>query len=280
MVNYTIKSQALTTKIEDLENFISTFQSAIIAYSGGIDSSLVANISNKVLGKDKTLVIIAVSPSLNNTEYDQALNLARKYDWNFKPIFTKEFNNENYLKNDFNRCFYCKFELYEKLDKILKKENYSVIFNGTNTDDFSDIRPGIDAARKMNIVSPLVKCKINKNEIREIAKKLGMPNWDKPAQPCLSSRVPHGVRINMDILKKIEEAENYLSSIGFANFRVRIHGDLAKIEAQEDDFEKFSNYQIRKNIVKNFKSFGFKFVSLDLMFFKSGNLSRAHESKK
>ena len=100
MVNYTIKSQALTTKIEDLENYISTFQSAIIAYSGGIDSSLVANISNKVLGKDKTLVIIAVSPSLNNTEYDQALNLARKYDWNFKPIFTKEFNNENYLKND------------------------------------------------------------------------------------------------------------------------------------------------------------------------------------
>ena len=195
-------------------------------------------------------------------------------------IFTEEFNNDNYLKNDLNRCFYCKFELYEKLEEILIKENFSVVFNGTNFDDLSDIRPGIDAAKKKNIVSPLVKCKINKNEIRQIAKELGLPNWDKPAQPCLSSRVPHGVKINMDILKRIEEAENYLSDLGFVNFRVRIHGDLAKIEAQENDFEKFNDYEIRKNIVNNFKSFGFKFVSLDLMFFKSGNLSRAHESKK
>ena len=280
MVNDLSNNVSISDKIKDLENFVSTYSSAIVAYSGGIDSSLIANISNKVLGKNKTLVVIAVSPSLNNKEYKQALELAKKYDWNFKPIFTEEFNNDNYLKNDFNRCFYCKFELYEKLDEILKKENFSVIFNGTNIDDLSDIRPGIDAAKKKNIVSPLVKCKINKNEIREIAKELGLPNWDKPAQPCLSSRVPHGVRINMDILNKIEEAENYLSSIGFVNFRVRIHGDLAKIEAQKDDFEKFYNYEVRKKIVENFKNFGFKFVSLDLMFFKSGNLSRSHESNK
>ena len=280
MVNYTSNTISLSTKIKNLENYISKYPSAIIAYSGGIDSSLVAYICNKVLGKNKSLVVIAVSPSLNKKEYEQALNLAQKYDWNFKPIFTEEFNNDNYLKNDLNRCFYCKFELYEKLEEILIKENFSVVFNGTNFDDLSDIRPGIDAAKKKNIVSPLVKCKINKNEIRQIAKELGLPNWDKPAQPCLSSRVPHGVKINMDILKRIEEAENYLSDLGFVNFRVRIHGDLAKIEAQENDFEKFNNYEIRKNIVNNFKSFGFKFVSLDLMFFKSGNLSRAHESKK
>ena len=280
MVNDLSNNVSISDKIKDLENFVSTYSSAIVAYSGGIDSSLIANISNKVLGKNKTLVVIAVSPSLNKNEYKQALDLAKKYDWNFKPIFTEEFNNDNYLNNDFNRCFYCKFELYEKLDEILKKENFSVIFNGTNIDDLSDIRPGIDAAKKKNIVSPLVKCKINKNEIREIAKELGLPNWNKPAQPCLSSRVPHGVRINMDILKKIEHAENYLSSIGFVNFRVRIHGDLAKIEAQKDDFEKFYNYEVRKKIVENFKNFGFKFVSLDLMFFKSGNLSRSHESNK
>jgi len=280
LVNYTTNNLPLTTKIDKLEKFVSGYSSAIIAYSGGIDSSLIANITNKVLGKSKTLVVIAVSPSLNNNEYKQALILAKKFDWNFQPIFTEEFKNDNYLKNDFNRCFYCKFELYEKLEEILNKENFDVIFNGTNFDDLSDIRPGIDAAKKKNIVSPLVKCKINKNEIRQIAKDLGMPNWNKPAQPCLSSRVPHGVRINMDILKKIEESENYLSDLGFKNFRVRVHGDLAKIEANEDDFEKFYDYKIRKDIVKNFKSFGFKFVSLDLMFFKSGNLSRAHESKK
>ena len=280
MVNHRSKKISIESKLENLKKFISHYSSAIIAYSGGIDSSLIAQLSNNILGKENTLVVIAVSPSLNKKEYKQALNLAKKYDWNFKPIYTQEFDNDNYLKNDFDRCFYCKFELYEKLDEILKKEDFSVIFNGTNIDDLSDIRPGIDAAKKKNIVSPLVKCKISKNEIREIANELGLPNWDKPAQPCLSSRVPHGVRINMDILKKIEESENYLSSIGFVNFRVRIHGDLAKIEAQENDFEKFYDYDTRKNIVKNFKNFGFKFVSLDLMFFKSGNLSRAHERKK
>ena len=279
MVNYTKNNTPLNTKINDLDKFISNYKSAIVAYSGGIDSSLVAKIASNVLGKNNALIVIAVSPSLNRKEYEHALNLARKNDWNFRSIFTDEFNNKNYLKNDFSRCFYCKFELYEKLEVILENEKYSVIFNGTNMDDLNDFRPGNDAAKKKNIVSPLVECKINKNEIRQIAKQIGLPNWDKPAQPCLSSRVPHGVKISMDILKKIEESENFLNDLGFINFRVRIHGDLAKIEVSEHDFEKFSDPETRKNIVKNFKKFGFKYVSLDLMFFKSGNLSRSHERK-
>lgn len=279
MVNYTRNNTSLATKINDLENFISNYTNAIVAYSGGIDSSLVASIATNVLGKSNSLIVIAVSPSLNRKEYERALDLAKKNDWNFKSIYTNEFSNNNYLKNDFSRCFYCKFELYEKLEEILKNEKYNVIFNGTNIDDLSDFRPGNDAAKKKNIVSPLVKCKINKNEIRQIAKQIGLPNWDKPAQPCLSSRVPHGVKISMDILKKIEDSENFLNELGFINFRVRIHGDLAKIEASENDFEKFSDPEIRKKIVKNFKKYGFKYVSLDLMFFKSGNLSRAHERK-
>lgn len=279
LVNYTRNNTSLATKINDLENFISNYTNAIVAYSGGIDSSLVASIATNVLGKSNSLIVIAVSPSLNRKEYERALDLAKKNDWNFKSIYTNEFSNNNYLKNDFSRCFYCKFELYEKLEEILKNEKYNVIFNGTNIDDLSDFRPGNDAAKKKNIVSPLVKCKINKNEIRQIAKQIGLPNWDKPAQPCLSSRVPHGVKISMDILKKIEDSENFLNELGFINFRVRIHGDLAKIEASENDFEKFSDPEIRKKIVKNFKKYGFKYVSLDLMFFKSGNLSRAHERK-
>ncbi len=221
------------------------------------------------------MVVIAVSPSLNKKEFELATNLAETNNWNFKPIFTQEFSNDNYLKNDLSRCFYCKFELYEKLEKLFKVENYQAIFNGTNFDDLGDFRPGLDAAKKKNIVSPLVKCKINKNEVRQIARLIGLPNWDKPAQPCLSSRVPYGARISMDSLKKIERSENFLSDLGFLNFRVRIYGDLAKIEVSEDDFDKFSNYQLRQKILKNFKKFGFKFVSLDLMFFSSGNLSRA-----
>ena len=275
MINFTSKRVSIQNKLENLKEFISNYSSAIIAYSGGIDSSLVAQLTNSVLGRENTLVVIAVSPSLNNKEFKLATNLAKIKNWNFKPIFTQEFNNDNYLKNDLSRCFYCKFELYERLEKLFEVENYQAIFNGTNFDDLGDFRPGLDAAKKKNIVSPLVKCKINKNEVRQLAKLIGLPNWDKPAQPCLSSRVPYGVRISMDSLKKIERSENFLSDLGFLNFRVRIHGDLAKIEVSEDDFVKFSNHQLRQNIIKNFKKFGFKFVSLDLMFFSSGNLSRA-----
>ena len=275
MINFTSKRVLIQNKLENLKEFISNYSSAIIAYSGGIDSSLVAQLTNSVLGRENTLVVIAVSPSLNNKEFKLATNLAKIKNWNFKPIFTQEFNNDNYLKNDLSRCFYCKFELYERLEKLFEVENYQAIFNGTNFDDLGDFRPGLDAAKKKNIVSPLVKCKINKNEVRQLAKLIGLPNWDKPAQPCLSSRVPYGVRISMDSLKRIERSENFLSDLGFLNFRVRIHGDLAKIEVSEDDFVKFSNHQLRQTIIKNFKKFGFKFVSLDLMFFSSGNLSRA-----
>ena len=275
MINFTSKRVSIQNKLENLKEFISNYSSAIIAYSGGIDSSLVAQLTNSVLGRENTLVVIAVSPSLNNKEFKLATNLAKIKNWNFKPIFTQEFNNDNYLKNDLSRCFYCKFELYERLEKLFEVENYQAIFNGTNFDDLGDFRPGLDAAKKKNIVSPLVKCKINKNEVRQLAKLIGLPNWDKPAQPCLSSRVPYGIRISMDSLKRIERSENFLSDLGFLNFRVRIHGDLAKIEVSEDDFVKFSNHQLRQTIIKNFKKFGFKFVSLDLMFFSSGNLSRA-----
>ena len=275
MINFTSKRVSIQNKLENLKEFISNYSSAIIAYSGGIDSSLVAQLTNSVLGRENTLVVIAVSPSLNNKEFKLATNLAKIKNRNFKPIFTQEFNNDNYLKNDLSRCFYCKFELYERLEKLFEVENYQAIFNGTNFDDLGDFRPGLDAAKKKNIVSPLVKCKINKNEVRQLAKLIGLPNWDKPAQPCLSSRVPYGVRISMDSLKRIERSENFLSDLGFLNFRVRIHGDLAKIEVSEDDFVKFSNHQLRQTIIKNFKKFGFKFVSLDLMFFSSGNLSRA-----
>tara|TARA_B100000131_G_scaffold245084_1_gene237838 strand:+ start:535 stop:1374 length:840 start_codon:yes stop_codon:yes gene_type:complete len=275
LVNYTSKEVSIESKLENLKNFISNYSSAIIAYSGGTDSSLIAKLANDVLGNKNTLVVIAVSPSLNQKEFKLAINLAETNNWNFKPIFTEEFDNDNYLKNDLSRCFYCKFELYEKLEKIFDNENYQAIFNGTNFDDLGDFRPGLDAAKKKNIVSPLVKCKITKNEVRQIAKIIGLANWDKPAQPCLSSRVPYGVRISMDSLKRIEKAENFLSDIGFSNFRVRMHGDLAKIEVSEKDFVKFSNYQLREKIVSSLKKFGFKFVSLDLMFFSSGNLSRA-----
>ena len=148
MVNYTSKKVSIESKLEYLKKFISNYSSAIIAYSGGIDSSLVAQLTNDVLGKNNTLVVIAVSPSLNKKEFKLATNLAEMNNWNFKPIFTEEFDNDNYLKNDLSRCFYCKFELYEKLEKIFDLEDYQAIFNGTNFDDLGDFRPGLMLLRK------------------------------------------------------------------------------------------------------------------------------------
>mgnify|MGYP006785796111 FL=1 len=143
MINFTSKRVSIQNKLENLKEFISNYSSAIIAYSGGIDSSLVAQLTNSVLGRENTLVVIAVSPSLNNKEFKLATNLAKIKNWNFKPIFTQEFNNDNYLKNDLSRCFYCKFELYERLEKLFEVENYQAIFNGTNFDDLGDFRPGL-----------------------------------------------------------------------------------------------------------------------------------------
>ncbi|GIR91468.1 MAG: hypothetical protein CM15mP91_2380 [Chloroflexota bacterium] len=154
MVNHTSQKASIESKLKYLKKFISNYSSAIIAYSGGIDSSLIAQLTNDVLGKNNTLVVIAVSPSLNQKEFKLATNLAETKNWNFKPIFTEEFDNDNYLKNDISRCFYCKFELYEKLEKIFDLEDYQAIFNGTNFDDLGDFRPGLDAAKKKNIAKP------------------------------------------------------------------------------------------------------------------------------
>ena len=234
---------------------------------------MVAFVSSKVLNKGNAKIILANSPSLNSRELKYARELANKNDWNYSEIETNEFENQDYRKNNPSRCFFCKFELYSSLDKISKECGIEVVFNGTNLDDLGDYRPGNKAASQIKVVSPLLECNISKSEVRDISLSLGLENWSKPAQPCLASRVPYGTEITMNILKQIEDAENYLHDLGFRNFRVRNHGSVARIELDESDFKTILNKKLRFGIDEKFKKLGFKFVSLDLKSFESGSLN-------
>ena len=266
-------SNSISNKLVELENFIASYSKVLVAYSGGVDSSLVAFVSSKVLNKGNAKIILANSPSLNSRELKYARELANKNDWNYSEIETNEFDNQDYRKNNPSRCFFCKFELYSSLDKISKLCGIEVVFNGTNLDDLGDYRPGNKAASQIKVVSPLLECNISKSEVRDISLSLGLENWSKPAQPCLASRVPYGTEITMNILKQIEDAENYLHDLGFRNFRVRNHGSVARIELDESDFKTILNKKLRFGIDEKFKKLGFKFVSLDLKSFESGSLN-------
>jgi len=246
--------------------------SLLVAYSGGVDSALVMAMAHQQLG-DRALACIGVSPSYAEREYQGAIALAKQLGAAVRIVQTEEHLDPRYTQNPANRCYFCKSELYTRLADIAQKEKFSLIVDGNNASDLSDDRPGSLAAKQKGVRSPLAELGITKEQVRAIAKVLGLPVWDKPAMPCLSSRVPHGTPIVPGMLKQIEQAEDVLIKLGFKELRVRHHGDVARIEVRPEDLGRI--LQLRQEICRGVLAAGYKFVAMDLVGLQSGSLHRA-----
>ncbi|MBL6709215.1 MAG: ATP-dependent sacrificial sulfur transferase LarE [Pseudomonadales bacterium] len=260
----------LEQKYGQLEIIIRGYGSAVVAFSGGIDSSLVAYVAGQVLGK-KALAVTSGSASLKRT--DLALSKRLSEDWGIahQIIVTDELSKADYRANPTNRCFHCKTSLYTELEDITRAQGYAHILNGTNLDDLGDHRPGLIAADNHAVKSPLVEAGFHKSDIRALAKHLGLENADKPQAACLSSRFPYGTAINQTLLAQVEAAENVLASYGFSQFRVRHHGEVARLEILREEFELALQYQ--DALQSDIQALGYRFVAMDLGGFRSGSLN-------
>ena len=266
------KDASLKRKYDSLSETMRSMRSAIVAYSGGVDSTLVAVVAHENLG-DRAIIVTANSASLAPSEFSELLKIAGELKFNHRVIYTKEVESSEYKANTSQRCYFCKEELYTELKTLASKENIPWITNGTNVDDLGDFRPGIKAAKDFIIRSPLVEVGINKDEVRAIAKEINISNWDKPAQACLSSRVAYGIKITDSILNKISLAEEHVKSFGISQVRVRHHGNLARIEVPEQQISILLDKDNNKNITERLKKLGYVYVTVDLQGFRSGSMN-------
>ena len=264
--------KTLLQKRSDLVNILEQMRSVIVAYSGGVDSAFLAAVANEALGR-KALSVTAVSPSLAPSELDEATDLANRIGLNFMTIETNEIDRPDYQANNPDRCFFCKDELYTHLVRFAEEESFDSIVNGTNVDDLGDYRPGIEAAKQYGVRSPLVEAELTKDDIRALSRDMDLPNWDKPAQACLSSRIPYGTTVTVEALTKIAKAEQFLRSKGFKQLRVRHHETIARIEIEPSDFSAITSEPLRSEINQEFKNIGYSYITLDLDGFRSGSLN-------
>lgn len=263
----------LEEKLGLLEQWYGQRKGSIVAFSGGIDSTLVLYLARKFQGRDGAIGVISNSESLKIKDFNLAKSFCQEFDIQLRIIKTDELSDSNYSQNPINRCFFCKDHLFHDLQEIKKEYPDFEVLSGTNYDDLGDYRPGIDAAQKNLVISPLVDCKINKEEIREIARHFNLPNWNKPASPCLSSRIPYNQAVTIEKLKQIEAAEDILNSYGFEDVRVRHFGTFGRIEVQKDDLEKLLS--IKDKVYSDIKNLGFARVEIDDEGLVSGKMNRA-----
>jgi pyridinium-3,5-biscarboxylic acid mononucleotide sulfurtransferase len=260
-------------KLAQLQILFAEMEQALIAYSGGVDSTLVAKIAFDVLG-DRALAVTAASPSLLAEDLEDARIQAAEIGIAHEIVSTHEMENPDYRANPVNRCYFCKSELHDTLKPLALERGYPYVVDGVNADDLSDYRPGIQAAKERGARSPLAEVGVSKLEVREISHQLGLRSWDKPAQPCLSSRFPYGEEITTEKLLRVGQAERYLRNLGLKQLRVRSEGNTARIELPAEQIQDFVFNAELPKLVQAFQDYGFVYVTLDLEGFRSGKLNQ------
>jgi uncharacterized protein len=259
-------------KLSKLKAIVSELESVVVAFSGGVDSTLVTKVCYDVL-RDNSMAVTARSETYPDFEFKEAQKLAKEIGIKHLVIDTSELAIEGFANNPPERCYFCKTELFGKLKDIAKEQGFLNVADGANLDDTQEFRPGLQASRELNVRSPLKEAGMTKKDIREVSKMLNLPNWNKPAYACLSSRFPYGQSITEEKLSMVSEAEKYLRGLGLVQFRVRHHETIARIEVLPDDINILTNSPAREELTAKFKEIGFTYVTLDLAGYRSGSMN-------
>ncbi len=265
-------SSVLLQKRAALDQCLQSLSSTLVAYSGGVDSAFLAWAAHQVLGS-KMMAVIADSPSLSRSHLADAITLANEQQIPLEIIVTKELDRPEYARNDGSRCYFCKDELFKVMEDFAATRSFDSIAYGVNLDDQGDFRPGQLAAARHQIAAPLLKAKLTKQDIRDLARDAGLRVWDKPASACLSSRIEYGRPVTPEALSVVEQGEDALRNLGFRQFRVRHHGDIVRIEISPEEMPRALNENVAREFTRIFKALGFKFVTLDLEGFRSGSMN-------
>ncbi len=262
----------IVSKRVTLDHCLGALGRTLIAYSGGVDSAFLAWAAHQLLGHDM-LAVIADSPSLARTHLEDAIAFAKECNIPLEIVPTTEIDRPEYARNDASRCFHCKDELFDVMEKFRRSRGFDSIAYGVNLDDQRDFRPGQQAARQHHVAAPLLEAGLTKEEVRELARNAGLRLWDKPASACLSSRIEYGRPVTRETLSVVEQGEDALRSLGFHQFRVRHHGDIVRIEVAQDELTRALTEPMAAELARIFKALGFKFVTLDLEGFRSGSMN-------
>ena len=263
----------LAAKTDRLLDLLRGYGAVAVAFSGGVDSTVVSAAAQRALG-DRAIAVTSDSPSVPRAELDAARTLAAQIGIEHRIVPTREFESADYVRNDGSRCYHCKSELYSRIDELTAKLGVDIVCSGANLDDLGDYRPGLTAAAEHRVRHPLVEAGFTKADVRALAKKWDLPVWDKPASPCLSSRLAPGVEVTPERTGRVEEAEAFLRDFGLRELRVRLHeGDLARIEVPADAIARLADPATRDRIARMLKGLGFRYVTLDLEGFRSGSLN-------